>query len=111
MGLAPSRSSKLPKTVLSAPNEMTGRLWRRHLVSAPRTVLGNCNGLTFVEHAEPVAFLDTEVLDIELRFVPLADVGTLVHDEGAEVAGVEHHDVGGLGGLKPTTLWLRLVER
>jgi hypothetical protein len=44
-----------------------------------------------------IAFLDTDVLDIELGLIPLADVGLLVHDESAEVAGVEHHDVGGLG--------------
>jgi hypothetical protein len=33
------------------------------------------NRLTFVEHAEAIAFLDAKVLDRILRFVPALDVG------------------------------------
>lgn len=51
------------------------------------------DSLTFVEHTEPIALFDREVLDRVLRFIPALDVGLLVHDQGAEVARVEHDDV------------------
>jgi hypothetical protein len=71
---------------------MTEHLRCRHL-AVYRLRLGDCDCLTFVEHAEPVLFLDTDVADTELGLLPLVDVGLLVNDEGAEVARVEHHDV------------------
>ena len=58
-----------------------------------RDVLRDCDCLTFVEHAEPIGFFDPEVHDRVLRFVPALDVGTFVHDQGAEVPRVEHDDV------------------
>jgi hypothetical protein len=64
------------------------------LVSTSRSdeldVLGDSDCLTFVEHAEPIALFDPEVLDRVLRFVPALDVRTFVHDQGAEVPRVEH---------------------
>ena len=75
-----------------------GTCWRRHLVLADLDVLRDGDSLTFVEHTEPVALFDTEVLDRVLRLVPALDVRTFVHDQGAEVPRVEHDDVGGLGG-------------
>jgi hypothetical protein len=71
--------------------------WRRHLVLADLDVASDCDSLTFVEHTEPVALFDPEVMDRVLRLVPALDVGLLVHDQGAEVPRVEHDDVGGLG--------------
>jgi hypothetical protein len=62
-----------------------------------RTAPGKGDGLIFVEHVEPVAFLDRDVLDVELRLVPLAYVRTLVHNQGTEVPRVEQDDVGGPG--------------
>lgn len=41
--------------MLSESTEMIERLQRRHLDRSELRVLGNCNRLTFVEHAEPVA--------------------------------------------------------
>ncbi len=73
-----------------------GTCGRRHLVLAELDVLGDGDCLTFVEHTEPVALLDPEVLDRVLRLVPALDVGLLVHDEGAEVPRVEHDEVGRL---------------
>jgi len=52
----------------------------------------------FVEHTDAVALFDAEVVDRVLGLVPALDAGLLVHDQGAEVARVEHDDVGGLGG-------------
>jgi len=72
--------------------------WRRHLVLADLDVLRDGDCLTFVEHTEPVALFDPEVMDRVLRFVPALHVGLLVHDQGAEVPRVELDDVGGLGG-------------
>jgi hypothetical protein len=59
-------------------------------------VLGDSDGLTFVEQAETVAFLDTDVLDTELGLVPLLHMRLLIDDQRAQVAGVEHDDVRGL---------------
>jgi hypothetical protein len=70
-----------------------GTCWRRHLVLTNLDVLRDCDCLAFVEHTEPVALFDPEVLDRVLRLVPGLDVGTLVHDQGAEVPRVEHDDV------------------
>ena len=47
-------------------------------------VLGDGDCLTFVEHTEPVALFDPEVMDRVLRFVPALHVGLFVHDQGAE---------------------------
>ena len=58
--------------------------WRRHLVLADLDVLGDGDCLTFVEHTEPVALFDPEVVDRVLRLVPALHVGLLVHDQGAE---------------------------
>jgi hypothetical protein len=70
----------------------------RHLVLTNLDVLRDSDSLTFVEHTEPIALFDPEVLDRVLRLVPALDVRTFVHDQGAEVPRVEHDDVGGLGG-------------
>ena len=58
--------------------------WRRHLVLADLDVLGDGDCLTFVEHTEPIALFDPEVMDRVLRLVPALHVGLLVHDQGAE---------------------------
>ena len=75
-----------------------GTRWRRHLVLADLDVLRDGDSLTFVEHTEPVALFDPEILDRVLRLVPALDVRTFVHDQGAEVPRVEHDDVSCLGG-------------
>ena len=73
---------------------MTEHLRCRHLAVKRLNGARRLRSLeTFVEHAEPVLFLDTDVADTELGLLPLVDVGLLVNDEGAEVARVEHHDV------------------
>jgi hypothetical protein len=63
---------------------MIKRPWRRHLVLTNLDVLGDGDCLTFVEHTEPVALFDPEVVDRVLRFVLALYVGTFVHDQGAE---------------------------
>jgi hypothetical protein len=45
------------------------RPWRRHLVLADLDVLRDGDCLTFVEHTEPVALFDPEVVDRVLRLV------------------------------------------
>jgi len=42
-----------------------------------------------------VGLLDAHVHDVVLAVFPRLDVGLFGDDEGAEVAAVEHHDVGG----------------
>ena len=79
------------------PERDDQRLRRRHLVLADLDVLRDGDCLSFVEHAEPVALFDSEVLDRVLRFVPALHVGLFVHDQGAEVPRVEHDDVSDLG--------------
>ena len=46
-----------------------------------------------------IGFLDGEVLDGVLRFFPALDMRIFVHDESAQVLGVEHDDVRLLGVL------------
>ena len=64
------------------------------LVRTDLHVLGDCDGLAFVEDAEAVGLFDRHVHDVVLSIFPALHVGIFVHDQGAEVAAVEHHDVG-----------------
>jgi hypothetical protein len=94
-GFHPQTLRLLERGVVGADRD-DGTCRRRHLVGADADILGDCDGLTFVEHSEPVALFDRKVLDRELRIVPAAHRRTLVHDEGAEVPRVEHDEVGRL---------------
>ena len=75
----------------------TGAGRHHELVRADLDVLGDGNGLAFVEDAEAIGLFDRHVQDVELAVLPALDVGIFVHDQGAEVAAVEHHDVGRAG--------------
>ena len=48
------------------------------------TFFATAIALTFVEHTEPVALFDPEVVDRVLRFVPALHVGLFVHDQGTK---------------------------
>ena len=74
------------------------------LVRANLDPAGNRDGLAFVQDPEAVLFVDGHVLDgVRLGF-PGLYLGILLDDQGTQVLGVEHQDVGG------TTLGIELHE-
>ena len=46
---------------------------------------------------QTIGLLDGHVHDVVLAVFPRLDMGIFVHDQRAEVAAVEHHDVRGAG--------------
>jgi hypothetical protein len=83
-GAPPTRLRWILEDQVVRPNEMINAPGVDISSLADLDVLGDCDCLTFVEHAEPVALFDPEVLDRVLRFIPALHVGLLVHDQGAE---------------------------
>jgi hypothetical protein len=69
-------------------------LWDNELVGTDLDVLGDGNGLAFLEDAEAVGLFDRHVLDVVLAVFPALHMRLFSHDEGAQVAAVEHDHVG-----------------
>jgi hypothetical protein len=61
---------------------------RRHgeLVRADLDVLGDGDGLTFVQDAEAIRFLNRHVVHVVLAILPALDMRIFLHDQGAEAS-------------------------